>query len=68
MPTSGILILTKQKRSQQNSTKSLYKEPKRVALLAGNLSEKSGTVQLPLRVDLDDRPKQLVDFVHGKEN
>ena len=25
-----------------------------------------GTIQLPLRVDLDDRPRQLVCFEHGK--
>ena len=37
-----------------------------VALLDGNLSENKGTIKLPLRVDLEDRPKQLVDFEYGK--
>ena len=31
-----------------------------------NYQKKKGTIQLPLRVDLDDRPKQLVDFKYGK--
>lgn len=26
----------------------------------------AGTISLPLRPDLDDRPRQLVDFVHGR--
>ena len=29
-------------------------------------SSHTGTITLPLRPDLDDRPRQLVDFVHGK--
>lgn len=29
-------------------------------------SSHTGTITLPLRSDLDDRPRQLVDFVHGK--
>jgi tRNA pseudouridine32 synthase / 23S rRNA pseudouridine746 synthase len=27
----------------------------------------SGTIELPLRVDLEDRPRQIVDPVHGKQ-
>ena len=29
-------------------------------------TSRTGTITLPLRPDLDDRPRQLVDFVHGK--
>ena len=29
-------------------------------------SSHTGTITLPLRPDIDDRPRQLVDFVHGK--
>ena len=29
--------------------------------------EEKGTIDLPLRVDLDDRPRQLVCFEHGKQ-
>ncbi len=69
MSTSGILLLTKTKEANKvlqsqfinRSVKKRY-----VALLDGNLSENSGKIKLPLRVDLDDRPKQLVDSVHGK--
>jgi tRNA pseudouridine32 synthase/23S rRNA pseudouridine746 synthase len=37
-----------------------------VALLDGILEENEGFIDLPLRVDLDDRPRQLVCFEHGK--
>ena len=36
------------------------------AWLDGPVPADSGTIDLPLRVDLDDRPRQLVDPVHGK--
>ena len=35
-------------------------------MLNGHVSEDYGTIQLPLRVDLDDRPRQLVCYIHGK--
>ncbi len=69
MSTSGILLLTKTKEANkvlqsQFITRTVKK--RYVALLNGDLSTKKGTIKLPIRVDLDDRPKQLVDFVHGK--
>ena len=36
-------------------------------MLNGHLKEKNGTIQLPLRLDIDDRPRQLVDFTNGKK-
>ncbi|WP_228454832.1 RluA family pseudouridine synthase [Polaribacter haliotis] len=69
MSTSGILLLTKTKEANKvlqsqfinRSIKKRY-----VALLDGNLPENKGKIKLPLRVDLDDRPKQLVCYEHGK--
>jgi tRNA pseudouridine32 synthase/23S rRNA pseudouridine746 synthase len=37
-----------------------------VAVLDGVIPFDHGTIELPLRVDLEQRPRQLVDFVHGK--
>jgi tRNA pseudouridine32 synthase/23S rRNA pseudouridine746 synthase len=37
-----------------------------VAILAGDVAADRATIELPLRVDLDDRPRQIVDPVHGK--
>ena len=69
MSTSGILVLTKTKEANkilQSQFINRTIKKRYVALLDGILPEDSGKIQLPLRVDLDDRPKQLVDFTHGK--
>ncbi|PQJ68560.1 RluA family pseudouridine synthase [Polaribacter butkevichii] len=69
MSTSGILLLTKTKEANKTLQSQFINrtvKKRYVALLDGNLTEESGKIQLPLRVDLDDRPKQLVDFEFGK--
>ena len=38
-----------------------------VAVLDGILEEDEGIIDLPLRVDLNDRPRQLVCYEHGKK-
>ena len=37
-----------------------------LAWLEGTLTARAGRVELPLRVDLEQRPRQLVDPVHGR--
>ncbi len=37
-----------------------------VAVVEGQVQGEHGSVELALRVDLEDRPRQLVDSVHGK--
>ncbi|MFT5212489.1 MAG: tRNA pseudouridine32 synthase/23S rRNA pseudouridine746 synthase [Polaribacter sp.] len=69
MSTSGILLLTKTKESNKALQSQFINrtiKKRYIALLDGDLSENSGKITLPLRVDLDDRPKQLVDFTYGK--
>ena len=69
MSTSGILLLTKTKEANkvlQSQFINRTIKKRYVALLDGILSEECGKIKLPLRVDLDDRPKQLVDFTYGK--
>ncbi len=69
MSTSGILVLTKTKETNkivQSQFINRTVKKRYVALLEGLLADKNGNIKLPLRVDLDDRPKQLVDFEHGK--
>lgn len=69
MSTSGLMVLAKneasyvflQKQFIQRTVKKRY-----VALLNGIIKQKEGTIDLPLRVDLDDRPRQLVCYEHGK--
>ena len=67
--TSGLLVIAKTKEVHQNLQSQFInrKIKKRyTALLDGLVSEDEGFIDLPLRVDLDDRPRQLVCYVHGK--
>lgn len=69
MATSGLLLIAKSKEVHEQ-LQSLFirrKVKKRyVALLDGVPKENHGHIKLPLRVDLDDRPRQLVCYDFGK--
>ncbi|WP_233885777.1 RluA family pseudouridine synthase [Tenacibaculum piscium] len=69
MATSGLLVLAKNKEAHkilQNQFITKTVQKKYTALLDGIITENSGTITLPLRVDLEDRPRQLVCYEHGK--
>ena len=69
MSTSGLLVLAKNKKAHKNLQSQFIKktvQKRYTALLDGITTEDKGTINLPLRVDLDDRPRQLVCFEHGK--
>ncbi|WP_341908349.1 pseudouridine synthase [Fluviicola taffensis] len=69
MSTSGIILLAKEKNVHKHLQKQFIKrnvQKRYVALLDGLVTEDTGTIDLPLRVDLDDRPRQLVCYEHGK--
>lgn len=70
MCTSGILILTKTKEAnrflQHQFVKRTIKKTYE-AVLDGVILEEKGTIDLPLRLDLEDRPRQLVCYEYGKE-
>ena len=70
MSTSGIMLLAKTKKAHQFlQSQFIKREIKKqyIALLDGIIMENEGIIELPLRVDLEDRPKQLVCFEHGKK-
>ncbi len=69
MSTSGLLLVAKNERTHKNLQKQFIKriiKKRYVALLEGELESKEGTIDLPLRVDLNNRPRQLVCYEHGK--
>lgn len=69
MSTSGILLLTKTKEANKVLQSQFIKrtvKKRYIAVLDGIIKENSGKIELPLRVDLDDRPRQLVCYEHGK--
>lgn len=69
MSTSGILVLAKTKVAHKHiQHQFIHKhiQKRYIALLDGEVKGESGIINLPLRVDLNDRPRQLVCFEHGK--
>jgi tRNA pseudouridine32 synthase / 23S rRNA pseudouridine746 synthase len=69
MSTSGIMLIALTSEvyidlQKQFIERKIHKEYE--ALLEGNLSQDKGEIRLPLRLDIDDRPRQLVCFKHGK--
>lgn len=70
MSTSGILLIAKNEEVYKHlQAQFINKTIKKryVALLNGVLQTEKGEINLPIRVDLDDRPKQLVCYEHGKK-
>ncbi len=68
MSTSGIMLAAKTKLMHQRLQRQfvLRKVQKQyVAVLAGMPTQMEGEIKLPLRVDLEDRPRQLVCEEHG---
>ena len=68
--TSGIILVAKSLafyKALQKQFASRTIEKKYVALLEGPLPLDQGKIELPLRVDLYNRPRQLVCFEHGKK-
>ena len=69
MSTSGIMLIAKNEATAvQLQSQFINRTIKKryVALLDGLLEKSHGYINLPLRVDLDDRPRQLVCYEHGK--
>ena len=69
MSTSGILLLAKTKAAHKFiQYQFIHRQIDKtyIALLDGTLKDDSGIIDLPLRTDIDDRPRQLVDFDYGK--
>jgi tRNA pseudouridine32 synthase/23S rRNA pseudouridine746 synthase len=69
MSTSGILLIAKNKDAHKFLQSQFIKrtvKKRYVALLDGIVDERRGEISLPLRVDLDNRPYQLVCYDYGK--
>jgi tRNA pseudouridine32 synthase/23S rRNA pseudouridine746 synthase len=69
MSTSGLMVIALSKRVHKKLQQQfIHRTVKKryIALLEGNLQQDEGIIDLPIRVDLDDRPRQLVCYEHGK--
>lgn len=69
MSTSGLMLIAKDEATYVKLQSQFIKrtiKKRYVALLDGILEADEGFIDLPLRVDLDDRPRQLFCYEHGK--
>ncbi|MFT5221436.1 MAG: tRNA pseudouridine32 synthase/23S rRNA pseudouridine746 synthase [Planctomycetota bacterium] len=69
MATSGLLLVAKNLPTHKILQRQFIDrivEKRYVALLEKPVAESRATIDLPLRVDLDDRPRQRVCHQHGK--
>lgn len=69
METSGLMVLGLTPEAHRHL--SLQFEQRRVhkayvALVEGQVAADTGHIELAFRVDLDDRPRQILDPIHGK--
>jgi len=69
MDTSGLMVVALTKEAHRHLSRQFHERETRkkyIALLAGVLEQDEGTIELPFRLDVENRPIQIYDEVHGK--
>jgi len=69
MATSGIIILALRKSAQSHMGRQFQQkviDKTYFAEVEGIITEQRGLIDLPLRCDWENRPRQIVDFEQGK--
>lgn len=69
MSTSGLMLIAKSEEVYKHLQSQFIKrtvQKRYVAILDGIVSQNEGYIDLPLRLDIDNRPNQLVCYEHGK--
>ena len=70
MQTSGVLLFAKDKQTQASMMQLFERrqvKKRYVAVVEGIPAAEQGIVSLPLRLNPNDRPRQIVDFKHGRK-
>ncbi|NMP30385.1 RNA pseudouridine synthase [Thalassotalea sp. M1531] len=69
MATSGLLVLALNERAHKHLQKQFISkivQKRYIAIVDGVVSTSEGEINLPLTLDINDRPRQMVCFDHGK--
>lgn len=69
MDTSGLMLLALTKESHKSLSKQFQERKtfkRYIALLDGIIQPDSGKIELPFRLDIDNRPHQIYDPIYGK--
>lgn len=67
--TSGLMVLALDADSHRELSRQFHDritQKRYIAMIAGSPQQASGSVELPLRCDWENRPKQVVDHQQGK--
>lgn len=70
MDTSGLMVLAQHKDAHRHLSRQFelrQVEKAYTAIVSGHIVSQQGVVDLPLICDWPRRPKQKVDFLHGKQ-
>lgn len=70
METSGLLIVAKTPQAHRGLSIQFQNREvvkRYIAKLEGPPDQQEGVITLPIRLDVERRPYQIVDFEHGKE-
>lgn len=69
LSTSGVMVLALDANTHRNLSRQFEQrkvQKRYISLLNGHLETDEGTINCPLRKDMDVRPLMLVDYVEGK--
>lgn len=69
METSGLLVFGLDEESQRRLSRQFEERIVRksyIALLDGMVEKEAGEIRVPMRTDIDNRPRQIVDFIYGR--
>jgi tRNA pseudouridine32 synthase/23S rRNA pseudouridine746 synthase len=69
MDTSGLMVVALDADAQRELSQQFHDripEKSYVALVDGIVEADEGFIDLPMRLDVDNRPYQIVDHVHGR--
>ena len=69
MDTSGLLVVARNAEAHRELSMQFQRRETRkryFALLEGILTGEGGTIELPFRLDVENRPYQIHDPIHGK--
>ncbi len=69
MDTSGLMVVALTAEAHRHLSRQFHERQTKkryIALLEGVLEQDGGTIELPFRLDVENRPIQIYDEVHGK--
>ena len=68
MDTSGLMVVALDEGTQRELSRQFEQrevEKAYVALVSGVPVLEEGLIDVPMRTDIDNRPRQIVDFIHS---